>query len=118
MADDTSTAAPKDEMWASHTERVHAAQPRIRELIEEVTGWNGCGKLADHVVALIIANQGRSGDEEVRPPCWQNHAPTPVPEYAERFSEIFHLPVNDPLIKNRVEAHRQSLIERFGLNTP
>lgn len=118
MAATTSTDTFEDEMWASHTKRVREAQPRVQELIEEVTGWSGCGKLADHVVELILANQGGSGDEEVRPPCWRSHAPATVEQFIEQLSRGTGRPVDDPLIQQQAETYRLSLIKRFGLSAP
>lgn len=108
----------EDTMWASHTARVRAGQPRIRKAIEEVTGWPGCDKLADFVVELILANQGTSGDEEPRPPCWRDHAPTTVQERAEQLSKATGRPIDDPIIQELSAKYRQELAQRFGLATP
>ena len=107
----------EDAMWNSHTERVRAGKEAIRKVISEVSGWPGCGNLADHVVELIIANQGTSGDEEPRPPCWQDHAPATVQEYAEQLAAGTSFAVDSPEVQELVAKYRQELIERFGLGT-
>jgi len=106
-----------DNEWVTHSEEVRAAKPKIEALLSEVSGWRDVGKLADWVIKLIIANQGRSGHEDVRPPCQEEHAPLTVPEMTSLMAKHFGLVADDPKVIHIVAEHRQKLIEDFGLGT-
>ncbi|HYG83376.1 MAG TPA: hypothetical protein VD907_00680 [Verrucomicrobiae bacterium] len=110
-----SPLAHESSLYDSFNRKISAAQPRIESLIEEITGWRGVSNLAEWVVRLLQTNVGRSGMDEVRPPCWQDHAPQTVAEFAEMMVAVTHRSADDPVIQAEVERHGQMLRDRFGL---
>jgi hypothetical protein len=105
----------EDAGYIAHAAQIQAAQRRFEELISEVTGWQGVEDLAKWVVDLLIANQGVSAAQGVRPPCWQAHVPVTVAEFTNLLTQVSGRPSDDPIIQTQTVAYRQQLRVRFGL---
>jgi hypothetical protein len=106
---------PAERMQAAFEGEIEASKPRFAALIHEVTGWHGVDNLASWMVDLLTVNSGRDGDENVRPPCWQEHAPMTVDAFTDVLVAASNLPADDPGIQRQVDEYRRRLRERFGL---
>ena len=112
MGDLNQAAAMEDTLYAAHAEQIRAGQPAIAACITTVTGWQGVDNLASWVVDLLIANQGGSSMDGVRPPCQQSHAPQTMAEY-EAMLRDYDWP--EERVQQGLALHRASLLERFGI---
>lgn len=105
----------ENKLWEKHATQIRDSQPRFEELISQVTGWQGVSDLARWCVELLVANQGGSGMDDVRPPCFQDHAPATVSQFTEALVTVSGRPADDPVVQQEVEKYRQKLRDRFGL---
>ena len=106
----------EDALGLGHANQIRSAQPRFAKLIGETTGWRGVDNLADFVIELLIANQGRSGLDYVRPPCWQEHKPQTVTEFRAAIMQASGLPEDHPFVVAEVATYCKVLKEMFGLS--
>ncbi|MDX1535591.1 MAG: hypothetical protein R3346_02430 [Candidatus Spechtbacterales bacterium] len=51
-----------ESLYQAERDRIFSCRDRFKQLIEEVTGWQGTDFLAELMVRTLVQNQGGSGD--------------------------------------------------------
>lgn len=105
----------EDTLYEAHEAQIRAAQPEFERLITQVTGWQGVSDLAAWMVNLLVANQGTSSIDEVRPPCWQEHTPMGISQFTAMLAQISDHSPDSPEIQAQVATYRQRLRDQFEL---